>query len=94
MAMNPRDVVGKMVRSDDHLRDPEQIHSYYATAWALVYYLNRKKPKEFVKYIQMISEKESFVIDSEQKRMKEFEEHFGNDWKRFYQDFTKFIYSL
>ena len=94
MAEQPRDAVGKIVRSDDPLRKIETIHSYYATSWALVYYLQRQKPKEFIKYMQMISEKESFVIDSEEKRMKEFEEHFGDDWNRFYQNFTKFIYNM
>ena len=94
MADQPRDAVGKMVRSDDPLRKTEMMHSYYATSWALVYYLQRQKPKEFIKYMQMISEKESFVVDSEEKRMKEFEEHFGDNWNRFYQNFTKFIYNM
>ncbi|MDR1959567.1 MAG: DUF1570 domain-containing protein [Planctomycetaceae bacterium] len=94
MQKNPRDVIRKMICSDEALRNPETIHDHYATAWALVYYLSKKRSKEFTKYVRRISEKPPFEQDPEEKRLEDFESIFGSDWPRFYREFTKYVMSL
>lgn len=74
-----------LIGSDKPLRDPRTGGEAYADAWALNYYLIKKRPKDYTAYVQMMSEREPFEVQpadqSESAAMKErledFEEHFG-----------------
>lgn len=66
-----------LISDDRRMRDPKLALDAYAEAWALNYYLIRQKPKQYVRYLQMLAEKKPLVWDDPATRVEEFESAFG-----------------
>ncbi|MEX2142690.1 MAG: DUF1570 domain-containing protein [Pirellulales bacterium] len=73
----PAGSLHSLIVDDKRLRDPRQATEAYAEAWALNYFLIRQKPKEYVKYLQQLSQKGALVWDEPEERLCEFEAAFG-----------------
>ncbi len=66
----------------------------YALAWAWTYYLILKKPKEYVAYLKILSEKSIDSEDSPEIRLRDFTACFGDNWEKLYKDFLNFMRKL
>lgn len=76
-----------LVASDKRLRDPRTGGEAYADAWALNYYLIKRKPDAYVAYVKAMSEREPFDRPADAAatpkaiaaaRLAEFTKHFGD----------------
>lgn len=74
-----------LVGTDDVLRNPRTAGAAYADAWALNYYLIKKRPKDYTAYVQTMSEREPLrgppadqpKSVTTKQRLEDFTEHFG-----------------
>jgi hypothetical protein len=78
----------EMLRDSKRFRDPHTAVDAYADAWALNYYLIKFAPKAYTAYLKDLSEKRPLIEDKPQKRLAEFQNHFG-DLRKLEQDFLK-----
>ncbi|MDR0391872.1 MAG: DUF1570 domain-containing protein [Planctomycetaceae bacterium] len=90
----PIDPIQKMLKDDNLLRDSNTVVDNYAMAWGLTYFLTKTKKTQLCDYLKKLAEKDPQSEDSPEIRINEFEEHFGNDWEKFYKDYDKFIQKL
>lgn len=75
-----------LIASDDRLRDTRTAGAAYADAWALNYYLIKKRRKDYVAYVKTLGARKPLEgppadeTDSEQatRRLKVFTDHFGD----------------
>ena len=74
----PDDSLATLISNDERLRDPRRAGDAYAEAWALNYFLIRQHPKQYLAYIEMLSEKQPLLWDDAQTRLQEFQQAFGN----------------
>ena len=93
---NPQDPVLTLVRnSDDLIAKKETVTQIYAMGWGLTFYLMNKYPKEFIGYLNTLNDNaKPFSGRTEASRQKEFEQHFGSDWKQLEEDFAKEMMQL
>jgi hypothetical protein len=77
-AQRPTGSLHSLTSDDKRLRDPRQVAAAYAEAWALNYFLIRQRPKEYVAYLQKLSEKGPLLWDEPQERVSEFKAAFGD----------------
>lgn len=74
-----------LIGSDDRLRDPRTAGAAYADAWALNYYLFKRKPKQYVAYVKELSEigpldgppADETTEQRSRRRIERFTKHFG-----------------
>jgi hypothetical protein len=74
----PADSLVTLLASDDRLRDPERKADAYGESWALTYFLIRQRPKQYMAYVKMLSEKKQLVVDDAETRLREFQQAFGD----------------
>ena len=68
-----------LVADDKRIRDTRSALDGYAEAWALNYFLIHHYPKQYVAYLQMLSQKKPLLWDEPEARLKEFQEAFGDN---------------
>jgi hypothetical protein len=73
----PANSLETLISTDKRFRDTKQGIDAYAEAWALTYFLIRQKPKEYVAYLKMLSQKKPLLHDKPEERIEEFEKIFG-----------------
>ena len=78
-----------VVRDDVATHVKETQSQSYGMAWGLTFYLMTKHPKEFVEYVGTLNKAAPFTSKTADIRQKEFEQHFGNDWKTLEEDFAR-----
>ena len=84
----PADSLITLISADDRLRDPERSGDAYAEAWALNYFLIRQRPKQYMAYVKMLSEKKQLFWDDAETRLSEFQKAFG-DLKQLDAEFVR-----
>lgn len=80
-----RSSLTSLIASDDRLRDPRTAGAAYADAWALNYYLIKRRGDDYVAYVKALSEREALEgppadesdEDAARRRLKVFTDHFG-----------------
>ncbi|REJ67464.1 MAG: DUF1570 domain-containing protein [Planctomycetota bacterium] len=72
------DSLRELLRTDERLQNSEGVLEAYAESWALVHFLLKRYPDEFVEYMQMLSQKTPLVRSTPEERLEEFEQIFGN----------------
>jgi hypothetical protein len=87
------DSLDTLISTDKRLRDMKQGLDAYAEAWALTYFLIHQKPKEYVAYLKLLSEKKPLITDTPEKRLEEFEKIFGNR-RRLDEEFVRYMNKL
>jgi hypothetical protein len=83
-----RDSLVSLVAENQRFRDPRTAAAAYADAWALNYFLIKYRPKEYVAYLKMLSEKSPLAEDDAETRLAEFKAHF-RDLTTLERDFLK-----
>lgn len=66
-----------IIRGDQKFREQEQILNSYAEAWALTYFLMKRKQKELNAYLRELNTNQLLSEPSEEQRIEIFERHFG-----------------
>lgn len=66
-----------IIRGDQKFREQEQILNSYAEAWALTYFLMKRKQKELNAYLRELNTNQLLSESSEEQRIEIFERHFG-----------------
>ncbi len=94
LSRRPPDSLQKLVTDDDRLRDTSTAVDAYAEAWAMTYFLLQKKPKEYVEYLQTLSNKAPQYWDTPEVRWSEFRDAFGPDLNRLEREFQRYLAKL
>ena len=71
--------LSSLIADDRRMRDGGGAVDAYAEAWALNYFLIRQRPKQYLAYLKMLSEKPQLVWDDPATRLAEFKQFFGAD---------------
>lgn len=87
----PADSLATLISKDDRLRNTKTAPEAYAEAWALTYFLNKQRPKEYVQYLAMLSKKKPLFWDEPETRLAEFRAAFGQDLKALDEEFLRFM---
>jgi hypothetical protein len=89
----PENSLATLLGTDARFRDTRAAADAYAEAWALCYYLIRYHRKEFVKYLQLLAEKQPMNNATPHDRLRDFESVFGMNLQelntRFLRQFSK-----
>lgn len=67
----------KLIRNDELFTTAETAEDAYAESWALTYFLIRRKPADYVKYLRFLAAKKPLDYPTPDQRVKEFEAVFG-----------------
>lgn len=76
----PADSLLTLITSDQRMleRDPKRSADAYAEAWALSYFLFRHRPKQYLAYVKLMSDKQPLILDDAETRLREFQKTFGD----------------
>jgi hypothetical protein len=86
----PPNSLETLIRDDTRFHEAKQILDAYGEAWALTYFLLRQHPKEYVRYLAMLSKKTPLIHDGPEKRLQQFREVFG-DLSRLDTEFLRYM---
>jgi hypothetical protein len=75
------DSLETLISTDKRFRDTKTGLDAYAESWALTYFLLHQKPKEYIAYLKLLSQKKPLLNDKPEKRIEEFEKIFGSRQK-------------
>lgn len=89
----PVDSLITLLSDDSRFRQSETATAAYAEAWALNYYLLRRRSKEYAKYLIHLSQKSPLGESDPKERLAEFRQFFGEDLEKFDQQFVNYIVS-
>lgn len=87
----PNDSLATLISNDDRFRDPRRADAAYAEAWALNYFLIRKRPKDYLAYMKVLSEKRPLRYDDPKDRQMLFKECFGDDVEKLNTEFLRYM---
>jgi hypothetical protein len=73
----PANSLHTLIRDDSRFRDPKKALDAYAEAWALTWFLLRQRSDQYIGYLKALSAKKPLIEDGPEKRIQQFEEHFG-----------------
>ncbi len=89
----PRDSLRTLIATNERFQDVEQSLDAYAESWALTYYLLRLKPRAYVEYLKVLSQKKPLLEDSAEERVAEFEAAFGS-WRALEGELVRYFSRL
>lgn len=78
LGQRPAGSLKSLISDDKRIRDTRTALDAYAEAWALNYYLIHHRSKQYLAYLQMLSDKKQFLWDDPKTRLKEFRAAFGD----------------
>ena len=88
------DSLETLVADDTRFTNLEHSLDAYAEAWALTYFLYKQRPKEYVAYMKLLSEKEVLIWDDKEARLADFKKAFGDDMGRLDAEFVRYMMGL
>jgi hypothetical protein len=74
----PADSLVKLVSSDARFTQAETAADAYAEAWGLSYFLIKTRRREYLEYLDRLSQKRRLLWDRPEERLAEFEAAFGD----------------
>ena len=77
----PVDSLKTLIQDDSRFISVETAEIAYAEAWALTYYLIKRRRKDYAAFLKLIAEKPLLVYPDPPERIAEFEAIFGSDWE-------------
>ncbi len=89
LSRRPQGSLTSLVSDDHRMRDARSALDAYAEAWALNYYLIHHHAKQYLAYLQILSEKKQLVWDNPQERLKDFQTAFGESPNQLDADFLR-----
>ncbi|MFV2068257.1 MAG: DUF1570 domain-containing protein [Pirellulales bacterium] len=81
----------RLIADDQAIRHVRTAASAYAEAWALNYFLIRKRPRQYVQYLKMLSKKQALDQDDPATRIAQFQQHFGADLRDLEKQFLRYM---
>ncbi len=90
----PHSSLKSLIADDKRIRDTRTALDAYAEAWALNYYLLQHRPRQYVAYLRMLSEKPQLVWDTPEDRISDFQKAFGENLGQIDADFLRYIQRL
>jgi hypothetical protein len=87
----PNDSLATLLSVDDRYRTAASASDAYGEGWALTYFLLKTRRKEYVKYLQELSEGKPLAVRSPRQRIEMFESAMGDDLPKIDQQFHKFM---
>jgi hypothetical protein len=94
LANRPHTSLKTLIADDKRIRDTRTALDAYAEAWALNYYLLHHHPRQYVAYLQMLSEKPQLIWDEPETRIADFQKAFGENLGRLDADFLRYMQKL
>lgn len=77
------DSLRTLLENDQRFRTTNEMARAYPESWALVYFLIRQRPQQFVEYLKLMSQKKPLASDSPKTRIAEFRKVFDQDLSQF-----------
>lgn len=90
----PHTSLKSLISDDKRIRDTRTALDAYAESWALNYYLLHHHPRQYVAYLQMLSEKPQLVWDDPETRVADFQKAFGENLGKLDDDFVRYMQKL
>ncbi len=87
----PADSLTTLIANSKRLRNTQTAPDAYAEAWALNYYLLRRRSEEYRDYLQTLAQKKPLMNDSDQDRLAAFQAAFGSDLESLDRDFLAYM---
>jgi hypothetical protein len=94
LASRPSASLRSLISDDKRLREPRGALDAYAESWALTYYLLRQHPKQYIAYLQALSEKKQLLWDDPAARLRDFQAAFGDNLGQLDADFLRQVQRL
>jgi hypothetical protein len=85
--------IESLLDDDTRMRDLKGGVDAYAEAWAMVYYLIRRNPRQFAAYLEELSTKTPMLWDEPADRRAAFGRHLG-EIDQFQADFLRFMQTV
>jgi hypothetical protein len=79
LARRPATSLASLITDDQRFRQTQEAKDAYAEAWSLCYFLIRRHPDGFRRYLEIIRGKQALGRDTPEQRLREFQEAFGVD---------------
>ena len=92
LSTRPSGRLASFVASDHAFR--QNVLQAYAEAWALTFYLAEKRPRQYTAYLQRTSARKPFRSYSQQDRLRDFTDCFGDNLTLLEAHYLRFIKSL
>lgn len=89
--IRPADSLITLLSDDQRFRNSATSGVAYAEAWALNYYLLRRRSKEYAEYLTYLAKKPPLGQNDPKSRIEEFKKFFGDDLQKFDQQFVNYI---
>jgi hypothetical protein len=86
----PAESLATLLSDDKRFRDTSRSLDAYAEAWSLTYFLINQRPKQYIEYLQRLSQKKPMVWDTPEVRLAEFQKAFG-DLKKLDAEFLRYM---
>jgi hypothetical protein len=87
----PPDALTRLISDDMRFRDSKSAADAYAEAWALTYFLLNQRAEACVKYLAALAEHAPLVELGPQRRIRMFQEHFGEDLTALEAEFLRYM---
>jgi len=91
LRIRPGDSLITLLSDDQRFRNSATSSVAYAEAWALNYYLLRRRSKEYAEYLTYLAKKPPLGQNDPKSRIEEFKKFFGDDLQKFDQQFVNYI---
>lgn len=87
----PANSLATLVANSQRFRNTQTAPDAYAEAWALNYYLLRRRSDDYLRYLRVLAEKKPLIHDTDEERLAAFEAAFGSDWEALDRDFVNYL---
>jgi hypothetical protein len=80
-----------LISGDQRLTTAATAAEAYAEAWALSYFLIKKRRTQYAEYLHRLSQKKPLIWNKPEERLKEFQAVFGEDLNQLDQEFLRYF---
>lgn len=87
----PANSLHSLLATDKRLRNPQTLKDAYAEAWALNYFLLKKFPKSYSRYLKALSKRYPQQKDTPEQRVELFQKEMGMDLQEIDQKMLQFF---
>jgi hypothetical protein len=91
LARRPSDSLATLVSNSQRFRNTATAADAYAEAWALNYYLLRRRSNEYLAYLRKLSERKPLMNESDEDRLATFQAAFGQNLETLDRDFVAYL---
>jgi hypothetical protein len=91
LSKRPADSLTTLVANSQRFRNPQTAPEAYAEAWALNYYLLRRRGSEYQEYLRKMAQKKPLRNETDEDRLTAFRAAFGQDLKALDRDFLDYL---